>query len=272
MTEAVHPRSVIPADRIRQVVVLVSLVLALAGAAVGSGAFGGTPIQNASDGALSADATPIAPAVPAFSIWSVIYLGLAACAVWQALPGRAADPRQRVLGYPVAASLLLNAAWILSVQAGLLALSVVVIAALLAVLAFAFAVCVRTRGKGWVEAVLVDGVIGLYLGWVCVATAANISAVLVAAGFTGWGVPADLWAVVVVGVAGAVGVALAMAGRGRIAPSLSLCWGLVWLGVARLNGEPHSVPAATSAFITVAIVILATILCRAAAVTRSRRS
>ncbi|WP_417561702.1 tryptophan-rich sensory protein [Microbacterium sp.] len=267
-----QPSVLVPSDRIRQVVVLVSLVFALVGAAVGSGAFGGTPIQKASGGALSATATPIAPAVPAFSIWGVIYLGLAAYAVWQVLPGRAADPRQRMLGYPVAASLLLNAAWILSVQAGLLTLSVVVIAVLLAVLAFAFTVCVHTRGASWVEAVLIDGVIGLYLGWACVATAANISAVLVAAGFTGWGIPADVWAVVVVAVAGVIGVALAIAGRGRIAPSLSLCWGLVWVGVARLNGEPHSVPAATSAFIAVAIVILATVLCRAAAVTRSHRS
>lgn len=204
MTEAVHSRRAVPADRIRQVAVIVSLVLALIGAAVGSGAFGGTPIQRAAAGALSAEATPIAPAVPAFSIWSVIYLGLAAYAVWQALPGKGADARQRRLGYPIAASLLLNAAWILSVRAGLLALSVVVIAILLAVLAYAFAVCVRTRGRGWIEAVLVDGVVGLYLGWVCVATAANVAAALVAVGFAGWGIPVEVWAVVVVVLATAV--------------------------------------------------------------------
>src|SRR5690554_5378873 len=103
-------------DTVRQIVVLLSALIAVVGAFVGSGAAGGTPIQDAAGGALSADATPIAPAGPAFAIWSVIYLGLIAYAVWQLLPRNKRDPRQRLLGYPIAASLILNAAWILSVQ------------------------------------------------------------------------------------------------------------------------------------------------------------
>ena len=59
-------------DRVRQVTVLVGAVVAIAGAAVGSGAFGGQPIADAADGALSATATPLAPDTPAFSIWSLI--------------------------------------------------------------------------------------------------------------------------------------------------------------------------------------------------------
>ena len=55
------PRS---SDRVRQVVVLVGALLAVAAAAIGSGAFGGTPIQDAAGGALSADATPVAPDTP----------------------------------------------------------------------------------------------------------------------------------------------------------------------------------------------------------------
>ncbi|MET0842976.1 MAG: tryptophan-rich sensory protein, partial [Mycetocola sp.] len=70
MTAAARPN-----DRLRQVVVLVSALLAIAGSFVGSGAAGGTPIAEASGGALSADATPVAPAGPAFAIWTVIYLG-----------------------------------------------------------------------------------------------------------------------------------------------------------------------------------------------------
>jgi hypothetical protein len=69
-------------DVIGQGGVLALAVLATVGAAVGSGAFGGTPIAQAADGALSASATPVAPGSPAFSIWSVIYAGLLAYAVW----------------------------------------------------------------------------------------------------------------------------------------------------------------------------------------------
>jgi hypothetical protein len=249
-------------DTVRQVVVVASMLIAIAGGVVGSGAFGGTPIAEAAGGALSADATPIAPAGPAFSIWSVIYAGLVAYAVWQLLPGQKASERQRQLGYLVAASLILNAAWILIVQAGVVWLSVVVIVALLVVLAVAFRRCLATRPQNWVEAVAVDGVVGLYLGWVCVATAANIAAGLAAAGFTGFGIDPDVWGSLVVNVAGVVGVALAVSGRGRISPTLSLCWGLSWLAVGRLSGEPSSVPTAVTAIIAVVVVVLVTVVMR----------
>ena len=260
-TSTISPQSR-TADTVRQWVVFASLIVAIVGSLVGSGALGGTPIQEAAGGALSADATLIAPAVPAFSIWSVIYLGLAALAIWQLLPAQKSDARQRSLGYLVAASLVLNAAWILSVQAGLLALSVVVIAALLVVLAWAFRRYVTTRGHGWVEATLVDGVIGLYLGWVCVATAANVTAFLVSVGFNGWGLDPDAWAVAIVAVAGLIGVGLAIIGRGRFGPAASLSWGLAWVAVARLTGEPHSVPTGIAAISAVMIVVLVTVVCR----------
>jgi hypothetical protein len=150
-------------DIVRQVVVAASAVIAIAGSFVGSGAAGGTPIQNAAGGALSATATPIAPAGPAFAIWSVIYLGLVAYAVWQLLPKQSGVERHRRLGYWIAASLILNAGWILSVQFNLLVLSVPVIALLLAVLGVAFGLCLTLRPTSAVDAIVTDGTVGLYL-------------------------------------------------------------------------------------------------------------
>ncbi|QJU52303.1 tryptophan-rich sensory protein [Herbiconiux sp. KACC 21604] len=264
------------ADLVRRVVVAVCAVLAVVGAFVGSGAAGGTPIQDAAGGALSADATLLAPAGPAFSIWSVIYLGLLGYAVWQLLPAQSRDGesarRQRTLGYPVAATLLLNAAWILSVQAGLLALSAVVIVVLLVALLVTFVLVVRTRrrGQGIVESVLIDGTVGLYLGWVCVATAANITALLTADGFDGWGIAADAWGVTIVVVAGLAGLALAVFGVGRLAPTASLAWGLVWVAVSRTTGETLSAPVATAAVITATALVVATVIIRLVAVGRER--
>ncbi|MCU1403789.1 MAG: tryptophan-rich sensory protein [Glaciihabitans sp.] len=249
-------------DIVRQIIVAVSAVAAVVGAFVGSGAAGGTPIQDAAGGALSADATPIAPAGPAFSIWSVIYIGLLAYAVWQLLPGQRADPRQRRLGYPIAASLLLNAAWILSIQFDALPLSVPVIVLLLAVLVWAFRITLATRPRTSVEAIVVDGTIGLYLGWVCVATAANIAAFLTDIGFRGFGMSVDVWAVLVIAVAGVVGVLLALDGKGRFAPTLSLCWGLAWLAIGRLTGDLVSIPAAVTAIVAIVAVLAVTVLWR----------
>jgi hypothetical protein len=249
-------------DITRQITVAASAVIAVVGSFVGSGAAGGTPIQEASGGALSATATPIAPDVPAFSIWSVIYLGLLAYAVWQFLPRQSAAERHRRLGYWVAASLLLNAAWILSVQFDQLWLSLPVIVALLAVLVRTFLLCLSLRPSGTVDAVITDGTLGLYLGWVSIATAANATALLVASGFTGFGLGADTWAVIVLAVAAAVGVLLAIRGRGRIAPALALSWGLAWVAVGRLAGELVSVPAGIAAIAAVAVVLVATAVAR----------
>ena len=249
-------------DLLRQSAVLISAILALVGSFIGSGAAGGTPIQNASGGALAADATPIAPGGPAFAIWTPIYAGLVLYAIWQFLPKQKADARQRRLGYPIAASLLLNAAWILSVQFDLLWLSVPVIVLLLAVLVWAFLTILRTRPRTLVETVLVDGTMGLYLGWVCVATAANITAVLVAAGFDGFGLAADAWGVVVIAVAGIVGVLLAVAGHGRLTLTLALCWGLAWVAFARLTGDPLSTPTAITAIVAVVVVVAVTVVLR----------
>src|SRR3712207_5999999 len=163
-------------DVVRQAGVLVLAVLATLAAAVGSGAFGGTPIDEAADGALSASATPVAPGSPAFSIWSVIYTGLLAYAVWQALPVQRTDRRQRRTGWLAALSMLLNAALIAVVQAGGLWPSVLVIVALLVVLVAVLRVCLAIPPRTRVEALLVDGTFGLYLGWVTIATIANVAA------------------------------------------------------------------------------------------------
>ncbi|MGW4929630.1 tryptophan-rich sensory protein [Agromyces sp. NPDC004153] len=259
-------------DLARQLSVAVSALLAVVGSFIGSGAAGGTPVQDAAGGALAADATLIAPGTGAFSIWSLIYFGLLAYAVWQFLPAQRTEDRHRRIGYLVAASLLLNAAWILSIQFDLLWLSVPIIVALLVVLVAAFRRCLAVPPRSALDALVTDGTVGLYLGWVIVATAANVTAALVAAGFDGWGIPAETWAVAVVGVAGLVGVALATWDRGRIAPTLSIAWGLSWIGIARLTDAPESTATGIAAIIAAAAVVLATVAARVAIEVRRRRA
>ncbi|WP_378145004.1 tryptophan-rich sensory protein [Cnuibacter sp. UC19_7] len=255
--------SVTAADRIRQIGIPVCAALAVAGAFIGSGAAGGTPIAEAAGGALSADSTMVAPAGPAFAIWSVIYLGLIAYAVYQALPGRAADPLLRAIGVPVAASMLLNAAWILSIQFDALWLSVPLIVLLLVSLLWVLGVLRRRRpgagrSAGPAQALLVDGVFGLYLGWVTIATVANIAAALTAAGFDGLGVAPEGWGIALLVVAGLLGVGLTVWSRGRMAALLSLSWGVAWIGVSRITGTLEAPAVAVSAFaVAGALVVLA---------------
>ncbi|WP_433875504.1 tryptophan-rich sensory protein [Sinomonas atrocyanea] len=240
-----------------------SAVAALALASLGSGAFGGVPVQDAAGGYLSSTATPVAPAPTAFAIWSVVYLGLLAYAVWQLLPAGRRSRRQRAIRPWAAASMLLNAAWLWASQLGSLPATLVVMLALLAVL-------VRIAVLQWsvppgsrAEAIASDGTFGLYLGWICVATVANTASLL------GWalgirpgdpapslpgGIPAEVAAAVVLAVAAAVGVGLAL--RGGWAPLVAIAWGLAWIAAARLNG-PLAMPTVGIAAGAAAAVVLA---------------
>nr|WP_280456784.1 tryptophan-rich sensory protein [Nocardia carnea] len=246
-------------DISRQIFVAASAVAAVVAAVFGSGALGGTPISEAAGGALAADATFVAPGGAAFSIWSLLYAGFLALAVWQLLPKQRDSPRLREVGRLVGASLLLNAAWIVAIQLGWLNISVAVIAALLATLAVIFWRCLRTRPANLVEAILLDGVLGLYLGWIVVATVANVAAALQAAAVGELGLGAEPWALVVLVVAAVIGVALASPGRAGIAVAAGIVWGLAWIAVARVEGGPESSTVAVTAGVAALVVALAAI-------------
>lgn len=263
---APSPSRTTRSDVTRAAAVTVSEIACVAGSLLGAGVFGGPPVAQAAGGALSADATLLAPAGPAFAIWSVIYLGLAVYTVLQWLPGRLSSPLHRRIGWWVAASMLLNAGWLLVVRAGWLPVSVAVIVALALVLG----VVVRRRaGTGpipRVDAVIVDGTIGLYVGWVSVATCANVTAWLVAAGVQPGPRVAQTAAVVVLVVALGIGLVLLRASHGNPAIALAMIWGIGWIAVGRLSGAPSSV------ITGVAAAVVATALLAAGIVALARRA
>ncbi len=256
-------------DRVRQVTVLVGAVVAIVGATIGSGAFGGQPIAEAADGALSATATPVAPDSPAFAIWSVIYTGLAVFAVVQALPRNATDPRLRAVSWWVLASMLLNALWIGVVQAGSVGASVAVIVVLLAVLARMFVTLVHLAHTGAVASTVTDVTVGLYLGWVSIATLANTAAFLAVADVGELGLGATTWSVILVSAGALLSLAYALHGRSSptvvVPVGLAMAWGLMWIGIGRTNGPLLDETVATAAFVAAGVALLAPIVTVAAA-------
>jgi len=246
------------ADLARQIVVLSALTFMIIAAVVGAGAFGNSAVQDQQSGALNTDGSYLAPAGPAFSIWSVIYLGLIAYAVWQALPRQRANPRQRALGWLVALTMTLNGLWLVAARFGTLFLTVVVIVLLLAALGWTFRVAVVTREPrgGVLDSVLIDGVTGLHIGWVTLATVANIAAWLTTIVPASWAEGADAIGTVVLIAVALIGLAVAWRSSWRVAPALALAWGLCWLAVQRLTGEPHSGPIGVTAIIVALIVLL----------------
>lgn len=248
-----------PRDRARQAAVTLAAVLMLLGTLMGVGVLG-TRVAESAGGSLSATATPLAPAGPAFSIWSVVYVGLFAYVVLQWLPRHATTARARATGWLAALTMVLNGAWLLITQAGWLWLSVVdivVLALALGVLLRRLTVLPPTGGA--VERLVVDGTFGLYLGWVAVATVANVAAALADSGVEPSRRVADILAVVVLAVAAALGVLFTRFLGPRVAVAAAMAWGLVWIAVGRLADEPTSTTTGVAALVAAVVVVAAVV-------------
>lgn len=232
--ELMSPRS----DLTRQISVTAVFIAGLIGTLAGIGIVG-TPVSDSAGGALRADATLLTPATPAFSIWTVIYLGLIGYLIWQWLPAQAHSRTARETGWWAAASLLLIGAWLGVTQAGWLWVSVAVIGLLTFVLV---KLCLALVGRGpttLAELLVVYVTFGLYLGWVCVATVANVTAAAVGSGLRVGGAE-HVVGVAVLLVAGAIGLQLARAMPGQPAIGVAMAWGLAWIAVGRLLAQPQS--------------------------------
>lgn len=243
-------------DRIRQIVVTVSAIFMVFGTLLGIGVIG-TRVEESSGGSLSATATLLAPAVTAFSIWSVIYTGLFAYVIWQWLPANTSTPRARAIGYLASLTMVLNAAWLLVTQVGWLWPSVGVIVVLVLSLGVLVKRLTVHPARSLAEKIVVDGSFGLYLGWVSLATVANITATLVASGIDPGGLVAEIIAVGVLAVAAGIGVLLARQLGGRIGVAAAMAWGLSWIAVGRLATTPHSTLTAGGAILAAIAVVIA---------------
>ncbi|GAA2131692.1 hypothetical protein [Nocardioides bigeumensis] len=245
------------ADRTRQVAVTLAEVFCVLGTLVGTGVLG-TRVAESSGGALAADATLLAPAGPAFSIWSVIYAGLAAYAVWQWLPSVATSERARATGWPAALSMVLNAGWLLVTQQGWVWISVGVILALAVTLALLVARLTRLPASGRTDRVLLDGTFGLYLGWVTAASFANVAAALATTGLQVSRATAELAAAGGLVLAAAVGILLARELGARWPVAAALVWALGWIVVGRTTDRPESAVTAAAAAAAAVLVVVAT--------------
>ncbi|MBZ4487572.1 tryptophan-rich sensory protein [Microbacterium sp. cx-55] len=251
-----------PRDLLRQITVLSATVFMLIAAMVGTGLFGGTAVQDLQGGALDEDGSFLAPAGPAFSIWSLVYLGLIAYAIWQALPAQRRNERQRVLGWGIALTEVLNGLWLVAAQFTTLPVTVLTIFLLLAALSVVFRRTVERPRGSILDAILVDGVTGLHLGWVTLASVANVSAWLTQIAPPEWVAGAEVWGLVVLVVVALVGSLLGWLSGGRLAPAAALAWGLSWVAVGRLGGEPQSTVLGVAAIVVAVLIVAVTVVSR----------
>lgn len=154
------------------------------------------------------------PAGYVFSIWGLIYIGWIAFAVYQFTPAQRENPRLQKLGYWFALSGVFNAAWLFCWHYNLFGLSVLVMLALLVTLIVSYLkLDVGRAPVSTVEKWSVDIPFSIYLGWISVATIANITDYLYYIGWDGFGIAPQTWAVMMLVVASLLGLAMALTRR-----------------------------------------------------------
>jgi benzodiazapine receptor len=199
------------------------------------------------------------PAGYVFSIWGLIYLGLIAYAGYQLLPAQRENPRLRQTGWLFVLSCAANSIWLFVWHFAYFALSVFFMLILLISLIIIYQRLGISRqtvpsGERW----LVHLPFSIYLGWITVATIANITAFLDVANWNGFGIAPEIWNYIMLIVAVVVGGIMAYA-RQDIPYLLVLIWAFIGIGVEQ-SYAPQVANSAYLASVTVAIIVILAIV------------
>ena len=222
---------------------------------------GGTQLIGGQFTAAVSDANPtlITPVGYVFSIWGIIYILLGVFVVYQALPSQQGKEYQKKIGWLFVLSSLINIGWLFLWQFEYLSLSVVLIFLLLATLVLIYLRLGIGKSQDKLrERLAVQLPFSVYLGWITVASIANVAATLVSFGWDGFGISPETWAILVVAVALLITM-LMLITRKDVAYSLVIIWALVGIGVKQ-SGNQTIVTLTEISAALVAVALVATVL------------
>ena len=171
------------------------------------------------------------PAGYVFSIWGLIYLGLIALAIFQALPSQRDNPRMRSTGWWISLGGLANIAWIFFWHYQKFPLTLVAMLTLLSTLIVTYLHLEIGRtsvpaAENW----SVHLPVSIYLGWITVATVANVSDVLDYLNWNGFGLAPEIWMYIILAVVLLI-VGLVIYNRRDIAYTLVILWALAGIAL-----------------------------------------
>jgi hypothetical protein len=200
--------------------------------------------------------TLITPAGYVFSIWGVIYILLFAFIVFQALPKQKEEPFLRKISVFFILSNVLNISWLFLWHYEQITLSVIPMFALLATLIAIYLRLDIGRAKvSLKEKLCVHLPFSVYLGWITVASIANVAATLTAINWDGWGFDAVTWAILVIIIALLITLTVIVI-RSDIGYGLVLIWAFVGIIVKQIENQNIVITAGTSAIIIAVALIL----------------
>lgn len=239
-------------DIVRQVLVVISVLATLAVNALAEA----LPFNGLSTAQIS-DRFHVffVPAGYVFSIWGLIYVGLIAYAVFQALPAQRGNPILRRTGYPVVVSGLANMAWLFLWHYLLFPLTLLVMLALLAVLIVIYLELGIGRTKvSAAEAWAVRVPFSIYLGWITVATIANVTDVLYYWNWNGFGISARNWTLVLFAAVLVIAGLMSLTRR-DVAYNVVIVWALAGIAVKQSAAKSIVVSSLVTALLVLAVLV-----------------
>lgn len=148
------------------------------------------------------------PAGSTFIIWSVIYAALIAFCVYHLVKGfrdtehQEANREVNNIGWLFVINNLATAAWLVAWVNKLLLLSVILILVqLVSLILMHSRLKIHDARRSFASKAFTQFPISIYLGWISIATIANISAWLTANGWNGWGMSDINWTITMIAVA-----------------------------------------------------------------------
>lgn len=202
--------------------------------------------------------TLFAPAGYAFSIWGVIYILLIMFVgqQWFAWFKYNDDFELKNSGIWFVLSSFANGTWIITWLNGYIGISVVLMLVLLISLIILTA---KLRLKIWAAPkriiIFVWWPIGIYLGWIIVATVANIAAFLVSINWQGGFLGKQVWTIIMIIVAMVINLVLVYYRNLREAALVGI-WALIAIATKHWGNQPEIVAVAMAAMVILLIVIL----------------
>jgi translocator protein len=172
------------------------------------------------------------PANYVFAIWAVIYSGLAAFVIYQAIPAQRNNPLiQERIGWWFALNGVFNSAWIIAWLYGQFALSMVIMLGILVTLTIIIVrIGVGTTPVSRREFWLVHAPFSIYFAWINVATIANAAQLGAYTNWDGFGITDVTWTAIMMGVAALLAVVMLVTRRSIIYGSV-VVWAIT--GIAQ---------------------------------------
>ena len=236
----------------KRILMIISLLVTL----IVNGLANALPINGLTTGQVS-DRYPVlfVPAGYVFSIWGLIYLALIVFAIYILTKRGLANQGIDSITWWFVSANIFNAAWIFFWHYELFPITLVMMLGLLVSLIVIYLkLGIGKTKRDLVEKLVVATPFSIYLGWITVATVANVAQLLYVSGWRGGPISQPIWTIIMIVIATLIG-ALMVFLRNEIGYPLVLTWAFVGIWVKQQGNT--NVVAITALLMAILVAALA---------------